>query len=67
MPEVGVTAEGTLLASGEFQATNVLAKCPSKYEMKDKAQKGYPGHDGLPAPAGSGNLPTGGPPATLLP
>lgn len=43
MPEVGVTAEGTLTASGDFEATNVLAKCPSKYEMKDKAQKGYPG------------------------
>lgn len=35
MPEVGVTAEGKLLDNGEFQANNVLAKCPSKYEMKD--------------------------------
>ena len=32
MPDVGVTAEGRLLASGEFAATNVLAKCPSKYD-----------------------------------
>jgi cytochrome c-type biogenesis protein CcmE len=35
MPDVGVTAEGRLQASGDFVATNVLAKCPSKYEMKD--------------------------------
>ncbi|GAC1353088.1 MAG: hypothetical protein NVSMB1_22760 [Polyangiales bacterium] len=49
MPDVGVTAEGTLLAGEEFQASNVLAKCPSKYEMKDKAQKGYSGHEGAPA------------------
>jgi cytochrome c-type biogenesis protein CcmE len=42
MPEVGVTAEGKLLASGEFQASNVLAKCPSKYEMKDKPKQGAP-------------------------
>ena len=35
MPEVGVTAEGKLLPTGEFQANNVLAKCPSKYEQKD--------------------------------
>ena len=35
MPEVGVTAEGKLLENGEFQANNVLAKCPSKYEQKD--------------------------------
>ena len=40
MPEVGVTAEGKLLATGEFQASNVLAKCPSKYEMKDRANRG---------------------------
>jgi cytochrome c-type biogenesis protein CcmE len=52
MPEVGVTAEGKLLATGEFQASNVLAKCPSKYEMKDKAkggpQMGQPGPASLP-------------------
>jgi len=47
MPEVGVTAEGTLTAAGDFEATNVLAKCPSKYEMKDKPQKGY---EGTPQP-----------------
>jgi cytochrome c-type biogenesis protein CcmE len=38
--DVGVTVEGELLADNTFLATKVLAKCPSKYEMKDKAQKG---------------------------
>ena len=37
---VGVTVEGELLADNSFAATSVLAKCPSKYEMKDRAQKG---------------------------
>lgn len=47
MPEVGVTAEGKLQANGEFLATNVLAKCPSKYEMKDKPKQ--PGMEPSPA------------------
>ena len=38
--DVGVTVEGELLADNTFLATKVLAKCPSKYEMKDKAAKG---------------------------
>src|SRR5262249_45582559 len=38
--DVGVTVEGELLADNTFLATKVLAKCPSKYEMKDRAQKG---------------------------
>lgn len=34
-----VTAEGTLSPDGHLQATNVLAKCPSKYDMdKMKAE-----------------------------
>jgi cytochrome c-type biogenesis protein CcmE len=53
MPEVGVTAEGKLQSNGEFLATNVLAKCPSKYEMKDKAKQ--PG----------GGMPPSGPPASI--
>ena len=42
MPNVdlGVTVEGQLRPSGQFEATQVLAKCPSKYEMKEKAAKG---------------------------
>lgn len=38
--DVGVTVEGRLLASGEFEADNVLAKCPSKYEMQERKSKG---------------------------
>ena len=38
--DVGVTVEGELLADNSFEATSVLAKCPSKYEMKDRASKG---------------------------
>jgi cytochrome c-type biogenesis protein CcmE len=31
-----VVVEGRLTASGEFHATNLLAKCPSKFEAKAK-------------------------------
>jgi cytochrome c-type biogenesis protein CcmE len=45
--DVGVTVEGELLADNSFLATKVLAKCPSKYEMKDRAAKG----EKMPHPA----------------
>jgi cytochrome c-type biogenesis protein CcmE len=38
--DVGVTVEGALLADNSFEATTVLAKCPSKYEMKERAGRG---------------------------
>ena len=38
--DVGVTVEGRLLASGDFEADNVLAKCPSKYDMQERQSKG---------------------------
>jgi cytochrome c-type biogenesis protein CcmE len=38
--DVGVTVEGQLQPDGSFVASSVLAKCPSKYEMKERAQKG---------------------------
>jgi cytochrome c-type biogenesis protein CcmE len=38
--DVGVTVEGQLLADNSFEATTVLAKCPSKYEMKERAGRG---------------------------
>lgn len=38
--DVAVTVEGELLADNSFEATSVLAKCPSKYEMNDRAKKG---------------------------
>lgn len=38
--DVGVTVEGKVASAGDFEATQVLAKCPSKYEMKDRAARG---------------------------
>lgn len=38
--DVGVTVEGSLLPDDTIEATQVLAKCPSKYEMKEKAAQG---------------------------
>jgi cytochrome c-type biogenesis protein CcmE len=38
--DVAVTVEGELRADSSLEASQVLAKCPSKYEMKDKAAKG---------------------------
>lgn len=38
--DIGVTVEGELRADNSFEATNVLAKCPSKYEMKERAERG---------------------------
>ena len=63
MPEVGVTAEGKLQPEGDFLASNVLAKCPSKYEMKEKAKNGQMPPDYVPPTSQSG-LP-GGPPASI--
>lgn len=38
--DVEVTAEGKLGASGAFEATSIMAKCPSKYEMQQKSMAG---------------------------
>jgi len=38
--DVGVTVEGELQKDSSFEASSVLAKCPSKYEMKDRKDKG---------------------------
>jgi cytochrome c-type biogenesis protein CcmE len=38
--DVQVTVEGELQESGTLEASQVLAKCPSKYEMKQKAASG---------------------------
>jgi cytochrome c-type biogenesis protein CcmE len=38
--DVSVTAEGKLTEAGNFEASNIMAKCPSKYEMKDRARNG---------------------------
>lgn len=38
--DLGVTVEGQLKTDGSLEASAVLAKCPSKYEMKQKAASG---------------------------
>jgi cytochrome c-type biogenesis protein CcmE len=38
--DVTVTVEGELLPDNSFEATTVLAKCPSKYEMNERKKKG---------------------------
>ncbi len=38
--EVQVTAEGKLTDEGHFAASHIMAKCPSKYEMQQRAAKG---------------------------
>ncbi len=38
--DVAVTVEGELRSDDALEASQVLAKCPSKYEMKEKAAKG---------------------------
>ena len=38
--DLGVTVEGELQADESIEASQVLAKCPSKYEMKEKAASG---------------------------
>lgn len=38
--DVGVTVEGELRADNSFEATMVLAKCPSKYDMKERNANG---------------------------
>jgi len=39
--DIGVTVEGKLAAGGtSFEASTVLAKCPSKYEMKERKDHG---------------------------
>jgi cytochrome c-type biogenesis protein CcmE len=39
--DVGVTVEGKLAAGGtSFEASDVMAKCPSKYEMKEMKERG---------------------------
>jgi cytochrome c-type biogenesis protein CcmE len=38
--DVAVTVEGVLQSDGSLEASQVLAKCPSKYEMKQRAAQG---------------------------
>jgi cytochrome c-type biogenesis protein CcmE len=38
--DVMVTVEGKLSRAGHFEASQIMAKCPSKYEMKDMQKRG---------------------------
>jgi cytochrome c-type biogenesis protein CcmE len=38
--KVEVTAEGQISADGTFRAQQIMAKCPSKYEMRGKSEQG---------------------------
>ena len=51
--DVGVTVEGELQSDNSFEATSVLAKCPSKYEMKQRKDRGELMPHGPLAAAGS--------------
>jgi len=51
--DVGVTVEGELQSDDSFEATSVLAKCPSKYEMKQRKDHGEQMPHGSLASAGS--------------
>ena len=51
--DVGVTVEGELRADDTFEATSVLAKCPSKYDMQQRKQHGEQMPHGPLAGAGS--------------
>jgi cytochrome c-type biogenesis protein CcmE len=52
--DVGVTVEGELQPNATFEATSVLAKCPSKYEMQQRKQNGERMPHGPLATSGSG-------------
>jgi cytochrome c-type biogenesis protein CcmE len=55
--DVGVTVEGELQSDDSFEATSVLAKCPSKYEMKQRKDHGEQMPHGPLASAGGGSAP----------
>lgn|SRR5688572_19768831 len=55
--DVQVTAEGELTEEGYLEATHIMAKCPSKYEMRQKQAQGEAApHADMLQPAGT-NLP----------
>jgi len=48
--DVGVTVEGELRSDDSIEASQVLAKCPSKYEMQQKQAQGEKApHSAVPA------------------
>jgi cytochrome c-type biogenesis protein CcmE len=55
--DVEVTAMGKLSDEGHFQASQIMAKCPSKYDMKERAAKGEKAPHGQVAPASAAGVP----------
>jgi cytochrome c-type biogenesis protein CcmE len=51
--DVDVTATGKLASDGHFQASEIMAKCPSKYDMKQQAASGMKAPHGALMPAAS--------------
>jgi cytochrome c-type biogenesis protein CcmE len=49
--DVDVTATGKLAEAGHFEASAIMAKCPSKYEMKAQSHGTPPNALGMPAAA----------------
>lgn len=49
--DVDVTATGKLASDGHFQASEIMAKCPSKYDMKQRAAAGEKMPHGALVPA----------------
>jgi cytochrome c-type biogenesis protein CcmE len=49
--DVDVTATGKLASDGHFQASEIMAKCPSKYDMKQQAASGMKAPHGALMPA----------------
>lgn len=49
--DVQVTAMGMLAADGHFEAEQIMAKCPSKYDMKERAAKGEQAPHGQVTPS----------------
>ncbi len=58
--DVDVTATGKLATDGHFQASEIMAKCPSKYDMKQRAASGEK------APHASSFMPPAGPVGQVL-
>lgn len=52
--DVGVTVEGELQPDNSIEASQVLAKCPSKYEMKQKAASGEKAPHAMGGPGSPG-------------
>jgi cytochrome c-type biogenesis protein CcmE len=63
---ISVVVEGELKGDGTFLASQVIPRCPSKYEMKEKLESGEKAPHSMPAStsaapeSGAGNAPLGG-------